>query len=191
MVPSTGLQAEIAHTTHHLILDQIFWNNNGYLGDNNQNRQNFNKDNRNRGYQPNNRYEQRNNSFQNRYDNNQDRNRFDNRRRLNKYQHYRNQPRAQVVFEYTNQQPLELLQTVRHFINFMKTCPVSREQFKTNKLSRRNFHYEVNESEIHTSSLEEVNQLISEDTDLFFNALVAANYIDEIDCSDENSQQMA
>ena len=49
-----------------------FRNNNGYLGDNNQNRQNFSRDNRNRGYQPNKRYDQRNNSFQNRYDNNQE-----------------------------------------------------------------------------------------------------------------------
>ena len=168
-----------------------FRNNNGYLGDNNQNRQNFSRDNRNRGYQPNNRYDQRNNSFQNRYDNNQDRNRFYNRRRLDKYQHYGNLPRAQVVFEYTNQQPLELLETVKHFINFMKTCPVSREQFKTNQLSRRNFHNEVNESEIHTSSLEEIQQLINKDTDLVFDALVAANYIDKIDCMNGNGQQIA
>ena len=119
------------------------------------------------------------------------RNRFDNRRRLNKYQHYKNLPRAQVVFEYTNQQPLELLQTVKHFINFMKTCPVSREQFKTNKLSRRNFHNEVNESEIHTSNLEEIQQLINKDTDLVFEALVAADYIDEIDCMNSNGQQIA
>ena len=110
---------------------------------------------------------------------------------MNKYQHYRNQPRAQVVFKYTNQQPLELLQTVRHFINFMKTYPVSREQFKTNKLARRNFHNEVNKSEIHTSSLEEVQQLINEDTDLVFDTLVAADYIDEIDCTDGNGQQIA
>ena len=70
----------------------------------------------------------------------------------------------------------------------MKTCPVSREQFKANKLSRRIFHNKVNEPEIHTSSLEEVQQLINEDEDLVFNALVAAIYIDEIDCADGNNQ---
>ena len=130
-----------------------FRSSNGYLGKNSQNRQNFNRDNsRKRGYQQNTRFDQRNNSFQNRYDNNQDRNRFDNRRRLNKYQHHRNQPRAQVIFKYTNQKPLELMQTVRNFINFMKTCPASIEQFKSNKISPRNFHNEVNKSEIHTSS---------------------------------------
>ena len=168
-----------------------FRNNSGYSGDNNQNRQNVNRDNRNRGYQPNNRYDETNNSIQNRYDNNKDRNRFYNRRRLNEYQHYRNQARAQVVFEYTNQQQIELVQTVRQFINFMKTCPASRDQFKTNKLSRQNFHNEVNESEIHTNSLEEVQQLINKDTDLVFDALVAADYIDEINGTDGNSQQIA
>ena len=49
----------------------------------------------------------------------------------------------------------------------------------------------MNESEIHTSSLEEVQQLINKDTDLVFDALVAADYIDEIDCTDGNSQQIA
>ena len=169
-----------------------FRSNNGYSGDNSQNRQIFNRDNnRNRGYQQNTRYDQRNNSFQNRYDNNQDGNRLDNRRRPNKYQHYRNQPRAHAIFEYTNQKPLELMQTVRNFINFMKTCPVSREQFKTNKISPRNFHNKVNESEIYTSSLEQVQQLINEDTDLVFDALVAADYIDKIECLDGSSQLLA
>ena len=73
----------------------------------------------------------------------------------------------------------------------MKTCPVSREQLKTNKLSRRNFHNEVNESEIHTSSLEEVQQLINKDADLVFDALVAADYINKIDCTDGNSRKIA
>ena len=86
------------------------------------------------------------------------------------------------------QKPLELMQTVRNFINFMKTCPASREQFKSNKIAQRNFQNEVNESEIHTSSLEQVQQLINEDTDLVFDTLVAAGYIDEIECMDGNNQ---
>ena len=139
-------------------------------------------------YQQNTRYNQRN-GFQNRYDNNQDRNRFDNRRRPNKYQHYRNQPRAQGIFEYTNQNLLELMQTVRNFINFMKINPSSREQFKTNKISPHNFNNKVNESESHASSLEQVQQLINEDIDLFFDTLVTADYIDEIECTDSSSQQ--
>ena len=73
----------------------------------------------------------------------------------------------------------------------MKVNPSSREQFKTNKIVPHSFHYEVNESEIHASSLKQVQQLINEDVDLIFDALVAANYIDEIECSDGNSQQNA
>ena len=62
------LQAGTAHTTHHLILDQISETTMGTQARNSQNRQNFNRDNnRNRGYQQNTRFEQRNNSFQNRY----------------------------------------------------------------------------------------------------------------------------
>ena len=73
----------------------------------------------------------------------------------------------------------------------MKVNPSSREQFKTNKISPHSFNNKVNESEIHASSLEQVQQLINEDADLVFDALVAANYIDEIKCSDGSSQQNA
>ena len=73
----------------------------------------------------------------------------------------------------------------------MKICPASREQFKSNKIAQRNFHNEVNISEIHASSLEQVQQLINEDADLVFNALVAADYIDEIKCMDGNNQPTA
>ena len=86
---------------------------------------------------------------------------------------------------------MELMQTVRNFVNFMKANPSSRKQFKTIKMSPCSFNNEINESEIHTSSLEQVKQLINEDADLVFNALVAADYIDEIECSDGSSQQNA
>ena len=169
-------------------------NNNGYPSSNDSyNRQGYNKDNnRNRGYQHNPRYEQRNQCYQNGYDNNQDRNRFNNRRRLNKYQHHRNQPKAQIIFEYTDQNILEMMQTVRGFINFMKANPTTRDQFKSNKLAIcKEYNNEVNESEIHSSSLDQVQQLINEDKDIVFDTLVAANYIDEIDCADGNSHQQA
>ena len=71
----------------------------------------------------------------------------------------------------------------------MKINPSSREQFKPNKISPHSFNTEVNESEIHASSLEQVQQLINEDTGLVFDVLAVANYINEIDCSDGTSQQ--
>ena len=153
-------------------------NNNRYFNNNNShNQQGYNRDyNRNRGYQQNTRYDQRNQSYQNRYDNNQDRNRFDNRRRPNKYQHHRNQPKAQIIFEYTNQNLLEMMQMVRGFIKFMKANPTTREQFKSNKLAmHKEYNNEVNESDIHSSSLDQVQQLTNEDKDLVFDALVAAD----------------
>ena len=157
------------------------------------NRQGYNRDNnRNRGYQQNERYDQRNQNHQNRYDNNQDRNRFDNRRQPNKYQHYRNQPKAQIIFEYIDQNLLEMMQMVRGYINFMKANPTTRDQCKTNKLAIcKEYNNEVNEAEIHSSNLDQVQQLINEDTDLVFNALVAADYIDEIEHTDGNNHQNA
>ena len=81
---------------------------------------------------------------------------------------------------------LEMLQTVRGFINFMKTNPTTRDQFKTNKLTR-----EINESEINSCSLDHVQQLINEDKDIVFDTLVAVDYIDGIECTDGTNHQQA
>ena len=87
---------------------------------------------------------------------------------------------------------LEMLQTVRGFINFMKTNPTTRDQFKSNKLTTcKEYNNEINESEINSCSLDQVQQLINEDKDTFFDALVAADYIDEIKCTDGTSHQQA
>ena len=46
---------------------------------------------------------------------------------------------------------LEMLQTVRGFINFMKTNPTTRDQFKSNKLTTcKEYNNEINESEINS-----------------------------------------
>ena len=154
------------------------------------NRQGYNRDN-SRGYQQQPRYEQRNQNYQNRYDNNQDGNRFDNKRRPNKYKHHKNQHKAQVIFEFSDQNMTEMMQTVRGFINLIKANLATREQYKSNKLATRKYDNEVNESEIHSSSLDQVQQFFNEDTDLVFDALVAADYIDKIDCADGICQQQA
>ena len=155
------------------------------------NRQSCNRDNsKNRGYQQQPRYEQRNQNYQNRYENNQDRNRFDNRR-PNKYQHHRNQHKAQVIFEFSDQNMMEMMQMVRGFINLIKANPTTREQYKSNKLATCKYNNEVNEAEIHSSSLAQVQQFFNEDMDLVFDALVAADYINKIDCTDGTRQQQA
>ena len=84
---------------------------------------------------------------------------------------------------------MEMMQTVREFINLIKANPATREQYKSNKLATRKYDNEVNESEIHSSRLDQIQEFFNEDTDLVFDALVAADYIDEIDCTDGIHQQ--
>ena len=129
----------------------------------NQNRQSFHRDNnRDKGYQQTPRHDQRNQHHQYRYDNNQDRNRFDNRRKPNKFQHHRNQHKAQIIFEFSDQNMMEMMQTVRGFINLIKANPTTRDHYKTNKLANRKYDNEVNESEIKTSNLDQVQQFFNE-----------------------------
>ena len=67
----------------------------------------------------------------------------------------------------------------------MKANPTAREQFKSNKLAVcKEYNNEVNESEIHSSNLYQVQQLIND-------ALVAADYITEIECTEGNNHQQA
>ena len=85
-----------------------------------------------------------------------------------------------------------MMQTVRGFINFMKANPSNRDQYKTNKIAKhKEYGNEVNESEIHSSNLNQLQQLVNEDADLVFNALVAADYIDEIKYTDSSKNQNA
>ena len=87
---------------------------------------------------------------------------------------------------------LEMMQTVKDFINFMKANLTTRDQFKSSKLNtRKEYNNEVNESEIHLSSLDQVQPFINEDKDIVFDALVAADYIDKIECTDGNSHPQA
>ena len=160
--------------------------------DNSQNRQGFSGDNsRIQGFQQQPRYEQRSQNYQNRYDNNQDRNRFDNRRRPNKYQHHRNQHKAQVIFEFSDQNMMEMMQTVRGLINLIKANPTTREHYKSNKLASWKYNNEVNESEVQSSSLDQLQQFLNEDMDVVFDALVAADYIYKIHCTDGICQPQA
>ena len=190
---STDRPVETTHSTLHRNSRSIYRNNSYSSSNNSYSRQGYNRDNnRYRGHQQNQRYEQRNPNYQNRYDNNQDRNRFDNRRRPNKYQHHRNQHKTQIIFEFSDQDMIEMMKMVRGFINLIKANPTTREQYKVNKLApREEYDNEVNESEIHSSNLDQVQQLINEDTDPVFDALVAADYIYEIDCADGICQQQA
>ena len=77
-------------------------------------------------------------------------------------------------------------------MNFMKANPSNREQYKTNKIvKQREYGNKVNESDIHSSNLDQLQQLINEDADLVFDALVAADYINEIKYTDGSNNQNA
>ena len=86
---------------------------------------------------------------------------------------------------------MEMMQTVRGFINLIKANPTTREQYKSNKLATQNYDNEVSESEIQSSNLEQVQQFFNEDLDVIFDTLVAADYINEIECTDGTCQQQA
>ena len=56
--------------------------------------------------------------------------------------------KAQVIFEFSDQNIMEMIQTVREFINLIKANPTTREQYKSKKLATRKYNNKVNESEI-------------------------------------------
>ena len=86
---------------------------------------------------------------------------------------------------------MEMMQMVRGFINLIKANPTTRDHYKINKLANRKYDNEVNESEIKTSNLDQVQQFFNKDADIVFDALVAADYIDEINCKDGIRQPSA
>ena len=91
-----------------------------------------------------------------------------------------------------DQNLIEMMQMVGSFINFMNANPTTRDEFKTNKLTMcKEYNNKVNESDIHSSKLDQVQQVINEDTDLVFDALVAEDYINKIECTDGNKHQNA
>ena len=86
---------------------------------------------------------------------------------------------------------MEMMQMVRGFINLIKANPTTRDHYKTKKLATRKYDNEVNESEIKKSNLDQVQQFFNKDVDVVFDTLVAADYIDEIDCTDGTRQPSA
>ena len=86
---------------------------------------------------------------------------------------------------------MEMMQTVRGFINLIKAIPNTKDHYKTNKLANHKYDNGVNKSEIKTSNLDQVQQFFNEDTDIVFDALVAVDYINEIDCMDGTRQPSA
>ena len=83
---------------------------------------------------------------------------------------------------------MEMMQTVRGFINLIKANTTTRDHYKTNKLANHKYDNNVNESEIKKSILDQVQQFFNEDADVVFDAV---DYIDEINCTDGTCQPSA
>ena len=58
---------------------------------------------------------------------------------------------------------------------------------KTNKIALRKTN-NVKKGDIHTGSLEQIQTLVNEDTNLVYNALIVADYIDELEAQEGNYQ---
>ena len=79
---------------------------------------------------------------------------------------------------------MEMLDTLRNFINHMERNPSVIPSMNSNKITRRKTD-DVNENDIHTASLEQVQKLVNEDSDLVFDTRVAADYIDKLEVQED------
>ena len=69
------------------------------------------------------------------------------------------------MFKHIQHNTMEMLDTLRNFIDHMKKNATARSQMKVHKIAPCKTN-EVNESDIHTSSLEQVQKLVNKDTNL-------------------------
>ena len=127
----------------------------------------------------------RNNSFSNNkswsprynYSNN-----YDFRGRLKRYRHQPRDSKNEIEFEY-NITDCNILSNLRRTMNSLKKEPqASRDRFKRviPKMMNRS-EEEVCEDSIATISINQIQNILSEDLDLVSDALVTGDYIDEVD----------
>ena len=109
-------------------------------------------------------------------------NNYDSRRRLNRYRHQPRDPKNKVKFEY-NIADRDMMSNLRRTVDNLKSEPqVYRNKFKQvlPRISNRS-QEEVCEDAIAKSKIEEIQEILKEDLDLIFDALVIQHYIDEVD----------
>ena len=109
-------------------------------------------------------------------------NNYDSRRRLNRYRHQPRDPKNKVRFEY-NIADREMMSNLRMMVNNLKEHPqANRNSFKKflPGVTRRN-QEEVREDTIAEMEIEKIQEILNEDLDLIFDALVIHDYIEEVD----------
>ena len=161
------------------------WNNspnrnNSYCGGRNNSYQGRNgsySDNRS---DRNNSYSDNNKSWNPRYNYS---NNYDSRRRLNRYRHQARDPKNKIKFEY-NIADKEMMANLRNTVDHLKEHPqANRNTFKKilpGVTKYRNLE-EVCEDTIAEMDIETVQEILKEDIDLVFDALVIHDYIEEVD----------
>ena len=110
-------------------------------------------------------------------------NNYDSRRRLNRYRHQARDPKNKIRFEY-NIADKDMMANLRNMVDHLKEHPqANRHTFK--KILPRVTKYrnkeEVHEDTIAEMEIEKVQEILKEDIDLVFDALVIHDYIKEVD----------
>ena len=72
---------------------------------------------------------------------------------------------------------MEMMQTVRGFINLIKANPTTRDHYKTNKLANCKYDSEVNESEIKTSNLDQIQQIFNINNRQFYQTFIVCEHL--------------
>ena len=145
--------------------------NNSYYYNNN-NRNNSYSDGNNR----NNPYSEKSWDSRHNYSSN-----YDSRRKLRRYSHQPRDPKSKVQFKY-NIHDRSMMKNLRRAVDSLKDEPQSsRNRFKqiAPRMSNRS-QEEVCEDAIAEIKIQEIQEILKEDLDLIFDALVIQDYIDEV-----------
>ena len=106
---------------------------------------------------------------------------YNSRRKLRRYSHQPRDPKNKVQFEY-NINDCNMMQNIRRTVDNLKNEPQAyRNRFKqvAPRISNRS-QEEVREDAIAKIKIQEIQEILKEDLDLIFNALVIQDYINEV-----------
>ena len=152
------------NSSYHNSRNNLYHGRNGSYSDNRSDRNNSYSD--NRSWNP--RYNYSNN--------------YDSRRRLNRYRHQPRDPKNKVKFKY-NIADKDMMTNLRRTVEDLKQYPqANRNSFKKflPGVTRQKNQEEVREDTIAEIEIEKVQEILKEDLDLIFNALVIHDYIEEV-----------
>ena len=144
--------------------------NNSYYYNNNRNNSYSDGNSRNSSYSDSKNWDSRHNYSSN----------YDSRRKLKKYSHQPRDPKNKVQFKY-NIHDHNMMKNLRRAVDSLKDEPQSsRNRFKqmVPKMSNRS-REEVREDAIAEIKIQEIQEILKEDLDLIFDAVVIQDYIDE------------